>query len=252
MPKSDMGIKNSLKIYQAFIIAAFVVFCILSIIFWALVRGGLYYNNLLNNGIEVEAEVVDWYCIDATPDETYATYVYRGVYLYVSPEGKRYSGSCGLGASTEKDAKLNIGKKITIVIDPNGSDSTASTLANLASYKNNINFNFSFAWIFTGLFCVSAYLLFYRVVYRNRLDKKINNTLKSRFVESSATQGQVIKIFGLLWFYVKVQYNDDKGLPHKKWARSWFTRKEAKYLKQKKFINIIPYKNTYGILEEMP
>ena len=34
-------------------------------------------------------------------------------------------------------------------------------------------------------------------------------------------------------------------------AQSWFTHKEAKLLQEKKMITIVPYKNTYGILEEM-
>lgn len=251
MTKRDIGIKNSFKFYQSFIIAAFVAFCVLTVVFWILVQGEIYNNNLLYNGVEVEAEIVDWYCYDATPDETYVTYVYRGVYLYVSPEGKEYSGSCGLRASTEKDAQSNIGKKITIVIDPNGTDSTASTLANLALYKDNIYTNFPCACVFSVCFLISGYLFFYRFVYRNKLDKNILNTLKSNYVGKSTVDGEVVKVFGLIWFYVKVRYIDKNGKVQTKWARSWFTRKEAKFLKNKKIINIVPYKNTYGILEEM-
>lgn len=63
--------------------------------------------------------------------------------------------------------------------------------------------------------------------------------------------GEVIKTRKWIVGYVKVKYKDEKGIIQEKWARSWFTRKETKFLEQKKFINIVPYKNTYGILEEM-
>ena len=245
-----MGIKNSSKIYQAFIIAAFAMCTVLTIIFWIFCYSDFNDNKLLKNGIEVEAEIVDIREIDITPGDSYVTRAWVCVYLYVAPDNKEYSGT--VGEFTQKEyAADHIGEKITIIIDPTDGYSTYGTLLSISHYQKAYHTHILLACVFTGLLCVSAYLFFYRVVYRNRLDKKINNTLKSRFVENSATQGEVIKIFGLLWFYVKVKYNDDKGLSHKKWARSWFTRKEAKYLKQKKYINIVPYKNTYGILEEI-
>lgn len=64
-------------------------------------------------------------------------------------------------------------------------------------------------------------------------------------------QGEVTKIVKWLVCYVKVKYQDESGATREKWARSWFTHKEAKYLQQKKIITIVPYKNTYGILEEI-
>lgn len=253
MAKSDIGIKNSFKLYPIFISVAFAAFALLTFIFWMLFREDYFNNKLLYNGVEVEAEIVDvFFCEDTDDDGAYFSW-YEGVYLYLSPEGKRYSGSCGLGRAsyTEKDAQSKIGTKITIVIDPNSTDSKVCTLDYLASNEDNLNTDFTLACVFTGLLCISAYLLFYRVVYRNRLDKKINNILEHRFVENCATQGEVIEIFGLIWFYVKVQFVDDRGIAQIKWARAWFSRREAKFLKEKKFINIVPYKNTYGILEEM-
>ena len=250
MANWDIGIKNSFKLYQTFIIAAFVAFCVLTVVFWILVQGEIYNNNLLYNGIEVEAEIVDWYCIDTTPDEIYATHAYEGVYLYVSPEGKEYSGSCGLRASTEKDAQSKIGTKINIVIDPHGTDSTTGMLAGLALYKDNIHTDFPCACVFTVLLLISAYLFFYRYVYRNKLDKKILNMMRLNYT-GSIVDGEVVKIFGLIWFYVKVRYIDKNGKIQTKWARSWFARKEAKFLQDKKTIKIVLYKNTYGVLEEM-
>jgi len=251
MAKRDIGIKNSLKIYQAFIIFAFVIFSALTLIYWIHYRSDIFIDNLYYNGIEVEAEIIEVICTDATPDSTTSSsYVYEGVYLYISPEGKSYSGTHTLPGG-EKYAQTFIGTKITIVIDPNGTDSTDGSMEYLSLNHGKASFHLTLACVFTGLLSVSAYLFFYRFVYRNKLDRNILKKLQSSFVEKIVIEGEVIKTFGLLWFYVKVKYIDGKGITHKKWARSWFTRKEAKYLKQKQFIKIVPYKKTYGILEEM-
>lgn len=68
---------------------------------------------------------------------------------------------------------------------------------------------------------------------------------------NTVTQGEVTKVVKWIVCYVKVNYQDENGATREKWARSWFTHKEAEYLQQKKIIDIVPYKNTYGILEEM-
>ena len=251
MAKS-VGIKNSFRLYQALICAAFAAFALLTFIFWMLFREDYLNNKLLYNGVEVEAEIVKVFLREHSDDDgTYSSWY--GVYLYFSPEGKRYSGSCGLGRAsyTEKDAQSKIGTKITIVIDPNSTDSKVCTLDYLALNEDEINTDFTLACVFTGLLCVSAYLFFYRVLYRSKLDKKLSKKLECNFVQKNTTTGEVIEIFGLIWFYVKVQFVDDRGIAQIKWARSWFSRREAKFLKEKKFINIVPYKNIYGILEEM-
>lgn len=251
MAKRDIGIKNSFKIYQAFLTAAFVAFVVLTIIFWIYYRSDIFIDNLYYNGIEVEAEIIDVICTDATPDSTSSSsYVYKGVYLYVSPEGKEYSGTHTLPGG-EKYAQTFIGTKITIVIDPTGTDSIDSSMKYVSSTHGKTSFHFTLACVFTGLLCVAAYLFFYRVVYRNRLDKKILEHASVRFVNNCITQGEVTKVIKWIVCYVKVKYQDENGATREKWARSWFTRKEAKYLKQKQFIKIVPYKNTYGILEEM-
>ena len=66
MTKKDIGIKNSFKIYQAFITVTFVAFVVLTIIFWIFYRSDNFIDNLYYNGIEVEAEIIDYYCTDAT------------------------------------------------------------------------------------------------------------------------------------------------------------------------------------------
>ncbi len=53
-----IGVKDNLKLYQTLVIVAFGVFTVLTIIFWFLVYGDYYNNNLYYNGREVEAEIV--------------------------------------------------------------------------------------------------------------------------------------------------------------------------------------------------
>ena len=116
----------------------------------------------------------------------------------------------------------------------------------LTLYHGKASTDFTLACVFTGLLCVSAYLFFYRAVYRNKLDKNILEQARN-----SVRDGEVTKVLKWIVCYVKVKYQDDNGVEREKWARSWFTHKEAKFLQQKKTINIVPYKNTYGILEKM-
>ena len=251
MAKRDIGIKNSFKIYQAFLTAAFVAFVVLTIIFWIFYRSDNFIDNLYYNGIEVEAEIIDVICTDATPDSTSSSsYVYKGVYLYVSPEGKEYSGTHTLPGG-EKYAQTFIGTKITIVIDPTGTDSIDSSMKYVSSTHGKVSFHFTLACVFTGLLCVAAYLFLYRVVYRNRLDKKILERANGRFVSNCVREGEVTKVLKWVVCYVKVKYQDESGATRERWARAWFTHKEVRFLQEKKTITIVPYKNTYGILEEM-
>lgn len=106
-----------------------------------------------------------------------------------------------------------------------------------------------------------VYLLIYRCIYRNVLNKKIKKKVYGKYYKydrfvvapqpNTIKQGEVTKVIKWIVCYVKVKYQDDHNKTREKWARAWFTHKEAKFLKQKQFINIVPYKNTYGILEEM-
>ena len=115
--------------------------------------------------------------------------------------------------------------------------------------KSNIKSICLYGAIFLILIPIFAYILFYRGIYRNELDKKIIVGMENR--DLPIRQGEVTKIVKLLVCYVKVKYQDENGATKEEWARSWFTHKEAKFLQQKKIITIVPYKNTYGILEEM-
>ena len=90
-----------------------------------------------------------------------------------------------------------------------------------------------------------------------KIKKKVygNTYNNDRFIHTpqpnTVTQGEVTSVFEWMVCYVKVKYIGEHGTQREKWARAWFTHKEAKFLQQKQTINIVPYKNTYGILEEM-
>lgn len=251
MNVKDIGIKNHFRIYQIFVNAAFAICVVLSIVFWIYCYSDYNNSKLLRNGIEVEAEIVDVREIDISSGDSQTTRrAWECIYLYVAPDGKEYSGWVGQ-FSQKQYAVEHIGEKVTIVIDPTDGYSTHGTLAGIALRQKNSNTHLILACTFTGLLCIATYLFFYRVVYRNRLDKKILEHTSGRFVSNCVREGEVTKVVKWIVCYVKVKYQDENGATREKWAQSWFTHKEAKYLQQKKTITIVPYKNTYGILEEM-
>lgn len=81
--------------------------------------------------------------------------------------------------------------------------------------------------------------------------KYINENIDKLLHPEVISQGEVTKVRKWIVCYVKVKYNDESGATREKWAQSWFTHKETKFLQEKKTITIVPYKNTYGILEKM-
>ncbi|MDE6868577.1 MAG: DUF3592 domain-containing protein [Clostridia bacterium] len=251
MENKYIGIKNKFYISQFIINSMFAIFAVLTVVFWLFCWSDYNDNKLLKNGIEVEAEIVDTREIDIRPDDSHTIErAWVCIYLYVAPDGTRYSGEVGQ-FSQKRYAVEHLGEKVTIVIDPTDGYSTYGTLDGIAYYQKFSFTHLVLAYVFTGLLCISAYLLFYRVIYRNKLNSKILKQLDGRFVNNCIKQGEVTKVLKWIVCYVKVKYQDESGLMREKWARSWFTRKEAKFLQQKKIITIIPYKNTYGILEEM-
>ena len=246
----DIGIKNKFIVYQIFITAAFAICAVLTIIFWIWCYSDYNNNQLLKNGIEVEAEIVDVREIDISSGDSHTTRrAWECIYLYVAPDGKEYSGWVGQ-FSQKQYAVEHIGDKVTIVIDPTDGYSTYGTLASIALRQKNNNTHLILACVFTGLLCIAAYLFFYRVVYRNKLNAKILKHLNCGYI-NGIKQGEVTKVLKWIVCYVKVKYQDNNSVMREKWAQSWFTHKEAKFLQEKKIITIVPYKNTYGILEEM-
>ena len=246
-----IGIKNKVNIYQVFINIIFAICVLFTVIFWIFCYSNHNDKKMLQNGIEVEAEIVDIREIDTRPDDPHRTErAWECIYSYVAPDGKEYSGIAGQ-FSQKQYAVEHIGDKVKIVIDPTDGSSAYGTLAGIAYWQKFSQIYLTLACIFSGLFSISAYLFFYRVVYRNRLNAKILKYLEDSLINSCITQGEVTKVVKWIVCYVKVKYQDENGVMREKWARSWFTHKEAKFLREKKTINIVPYKNTYGILEEM-
>ncbi len=160
MDVKDIGIKNNFHIYQILVNAAFVIFIILSVVFWVFCYSDYNDNQLLKNGIEVQAEIVDVREIDVSPDDSHSTIrAWECIYLYTAPDGKEYSGWAG--QFTQKQyAVEHIGETVTIIIDPTNGYSTRGTLKSIAFYQKNNFTHFVLACVFTGLLCVSSYLFF--------------------------------------------------------------------------------------------
>ena len=250
----EIGInKNRVGINLAFIMI-FISMAIICAIMWGLYQANYTNAYWIENGIEVEAECVGWF--SRVDDNDMHRVIYYCEYKYTDAQGKEYNSV--LPFSNKENAQKQLGKKITIVIDPNSNDVRHVDLKSL-------EFTFERDHILAIIFCVpvpiATYLLLYRGIYRSAMNYKIRKRVGekgndfvsgTKFNADAVKVGEVTKIRSWIVSYVKVRYQDEKNKTQEKWARSWFTRKEAKYLKQKKFINIVPYKNTYGVLEEMP
>ncbi len=65
----DIGIKNKYIIYQIFINAAFAICVVLTVVFWICCYSDYNDKKMLENGIEVQAEIVDVREIDVRPDD---------------------------------------------------------------------------------------------------------------------------------------------------------------------------------------
>lgn len=234
--------------------------------FTCVILWGVYLKNyadeiLIRNGVEVEATIVDY--VWGTSEVGDMVEDYSLIYKYVSEDGRVYTGVYSR-VSFQKVAKEAIGKKVTIVIDPNSSLSRPRRLDQLGTleglrYKSDLITAIAASCIALP---IALYLFSYRLVYRSVLDSKIRRRLPERvndYLKASGTEikalpivlGEVVKVRGWLIKYVKVNYRDEKEVRQEKWARAWFTRKEAIFLERKKFINIALYKNTYGIVEQM-
>lgn len=245
--------KSRMGINLAFILI-FISLGIICAIMWGMYQANFTNEYWIQNGIEVEAECESYFIRYDENDKHLARFWCR--YKYVDNDGKEYYayGQC----SNEQAALNQIGKKIPIVIDPN---STKARRVDLENLKLNYKRDYFLAVIFSIPVPISLYLLLYRGIYRSAMNYKIRKKVGDRdndfvsgtnFNADAVKVGEVTKTRSWIVSYVKVKYQDEKNKPQEKWARAWFTRKEAKFLEQKKFINIVPYKNTYGILEEMP
>lgn len=228
--------------------------------FTCVILWGVYLKNyadeiLIRDGVEVEATIVRY--------ESWKRGDFKLGYEYVSEDGKVYIGHAAT-VTSRKAAEAAIGKKITIVIDPNSTLSRPRRLDQLGTLEDLRYESDLITAIVASCIAlpIALYMFSYRLVYRSVLDSKIrrrlpgnvNDYLKANGPGIKALPivlGEVVKVRGWLIKYVKVNYWDENDERKEKWARAWFTRKEAKFLERKKFINIALYKNTYGIVEQM-
>lgn len=253
----EIGInKNRMGMNLAFILI-FISMAIVCAIMWACYQGNYVRENIIENGIEVEAECID--CFRRTDDNDNHRVVFICQYKYVDVNGKEYYTYRRY--SKEQQALEQLGQKIPVVIDPYGYDVWDCDM----DYIQNLSLTYKRDFILAIIFCfpvpIAAYFLLYRGIYRSvmnyKIRKKVGDTeadfIDGKHYNTNAIKvGEVTKTSSWIVSYVKVRYQDENGVEREKWAQSWFTHKEAKFLQQKRFINIVPYKNTYGILEEMP
>lgn len=247
----DIGInKNRMGANLAFILI-FISMVLMCAIMWGLYQGNYENEYWINNGVEVEAECVGWF--SRVDDRDMHLVIYYCKYRYVDANGKEYNATQEF--YNKEDAQKQIGKRIKIVIDPNGNDIIHADL-------NALELNYERDLILAIIFCfpvpVVTYLLVYRGIYRSAMNYKIRKRVGAnepyftggkRYNENAIKVGEVTKVRKWIVCYIKVKYNDENGVERERWARSWFTHKDAKYLQEKKTINVVPYKNTYGILE---
>lgn len=201
----------------------------------------------MENGVEVEATVVGYdyhsasHGVDGDPTDTSSGWYYIWECRYAD---RKYSGTSGGNYfGTEQQVLQYMGETFTVTVDPNSNWAVDKPLSEIHADGFHYKEYFICAIIFT---CLSPFtLLFFAgfVIYPMVLDGKIDKCGKL------PVQGEVIKVSGFLAKYIKVRY-EDKDKIKEKWSYGWFTRKEAKFLRQKKIITIVPYKNTYGVVEE--
>ena len=218
----------------------------------AVIVSWLFYGNefkfeyLLENGVEVQATVInyDYEYADSTTGgdvDTGSGWYYTWECYY---NGRRYSGISGY-FRTEELVSQYMGNKFTVTVDPDSSfvvdESKSEIRANGFHYTEYLTCAIVFTCLLPLIIFVSVKFAFYPIFLNSRIDK----------CGKLPKEGEVIKTRNFLVSYIKVRYIDDKGETKEKWSYSWFMRKEAKFLQQKKTITIVPYKNTYGILEEM-
>ncbi len=252
MDVKDIGIKKNRVLISALLILVALAFIITFIFMWWEYASQDKYKYYSENVIEVEATIVSYSYDYSSSNKEKQNWV--TIYEYESEWGTVYKGRAAVHTN-ESTAKAEVGEKIKIYIDPN-SDWCDKHLPSF-NYERALRV----AIIWSIPVPIVLYLLIYRCIYRNVMNKKIkkkvygsafnNDRIIHTPLPNTVTQGEVTKVVKWVVCYVKVKYQDENGLAREKWARSWFTHKEAKYLQQKKTINIVPYKSTYGILEEM-
>ena len=247
MKLKPIGIrKDKSWILPIFIIITFSIM-IAAIVFWCFYSQEYKYEYLLTNGVEVEATVINYGYdyLDSPNDgsvDTGSGWYYTWECYY---NNRIYGGVSGYFRTEEQVASM-LGKTFTITVDPDSSFFVDKPKSEIHPDGFHYTELLTCAIVFTCLspFAIFAFVKF--AIYPMLLDSKIDRCGKL------PKEGEVINTRSFIFSYVKVRYFDEKGDTKEKWSYSWFTHKEAKFLQQKKTITIVLYKNTYGILEEMP
>lgn len=273
-----IGIRKSRILINMLLGVAIVGCIIFSAVMWACYAVNSEFECWLNNGLEVEATITEVKYLETINNSTSSptpSYDRRWVtiYTYISTNGTEYKGTAYVYRSNkpsdaEEIAKSKIGTTISVIIDPNSDNSRLGKL-------NDISVEYTKDLVVAIISCLpmllTLYLLVYRGIFRSVLNYKIRKKVGVSTIEKVTedspkyinenidkllhpeviSQGEVTKVRKWIVCYVKVKYNDESGATREKWAQSWFTHKETKFLQEKKTITIVPYKNTYGILEKM-
>ncbi len=273
---SVIGIRKSRILINMLLGVALVGCIIFCAIMWACYQMNSYFEFWLKNGVEVEAEITDakyFETVDNVSDSVMYDSRWVTYYTYTAFDNTVYSGTAYVYRANnpndaEQIAKSKIGTTVAVIIDPNSNNSRLGKL-------NDISVEYTKDLVVAIISCLPVlfilYLLVYRGIFRSvqnyKIRKKVGVSTVEKVTEDSPkyvnedidkllhpefiTQGEVTKVWKWIVCYVKVKYQDENGLARERWARAWFTHKEVRFLQQKKTINIVPYKNTYGILEEM-
>ncbi len=271
-----IGIRKSRILINMLLGVAIVGCIIFSAVMWACYSINSEFEYWLNNGIEVEATITEAKYLESSNNMgTHTSYDMRWVtiYTYISDDGTEYRGTAYVYRSNkpsdaEEIAKSKIGTTVSVIIDPNSDNSRLGKL-------NDISVEYTKDLVVAIISCLpmllTLYLLVYRGIFRSVLNYKIRKKVGVSTVEKVTedspkyinedidkllhpeviSQGEVTKVRKWIVCYVKVKYNDESGATREQWAQSWFTHKETKFLQEKKTITIVPYKNTYGILEKI-
>ncbi len=236
-----IGIRNDRSWLLPIFIIGTVSLIFATIIFWVLYNEEFKYENIVKNGVEVEATVTSYNYHYGSSDDNDADgwyYIWECNY-----NGRNYSGSSRY-FKTKEEVSDYIGKKFTVTVDPNSNWSVNKPLAEIRPNGFYFKEYKTGAIIFTCISPIIILVLALLILYPLILDYKIDRCGKLPI------RGEVLKVAGLIIKYVKVSY-EYKGTTYERWSRSWVTIREAKYLEQKKDIQIVLYKKTFGILEEM-
>jgi len=216
------------------------------IVSWLFYGNEFRYESLLKNGVEVEATVVE-YGYDYADSSTIGDVDTSSGWYYIwecNYNNKQYSGISRY-YRTEEQVLQYMGKKFTVTVDPDSSFAVAKSKSEIRPagfyYTKYLTLSIVFTCLFPPTVLLSIIFAFYPIYLNCKIDRS----------GKLPKEGEVIKVRKLIICYIKVRYIDGKGETKEKWSYAWFTKREAKYLQQKQTITIVPYKNTYGILEEM-